>query len=94
MTPRLVPAADVKPAAAEFLRLLADPTPRRIFLPLMRGETCNCEIAAALQLLESLVSHHVRKLRTAGFVKEHADSLDARWVPCNVPSFAGSSNGS
>ena len=35
---------DIGPAAARLLKLLADPTRRRIFLALMRGETCNCEL--------------------------------------------------
>ena len=76
--------ADVTPQAAELLRLLADPTRRRIFLRLMRGEYCNCELSADLGLPENLVSHHVRKLRAAGLVREHRDPTDARWVHIRV----------
>lgn len=76
--------ADVTPEAAELLRLLADPNRRRIFLRLMRGEYCNCELSAELGLPENLVSHHVRKLRAAGLVREHRDPTDARWVHIRV----------
>jgi ArsR family transcriptional regulator len=75
---------DVAPEAAELLRLLADPTRRQIFLALMRGEYCNCELSAELGLSENLVSHHVRKLREAGLVEEHRDPTDARWVHIRV----------
>lgn len=71
---------DIAPVGADFLRLMADSTRRRIFLLLMRGETCNCEVAEALELPENLVSHHIRRLRDAGLVEEHPDPLDARWV--------------
>ena len=75
---------DVAPEAAELLRLLADPTRRRIFLALMRGEYCNCELSAELGLQENLVSHHVRKLKEAGLVEEHRDPADARWTHLKV----------
>ncbi len=75
---------DVAPEAAELLRLLADPTRRQIFLVLMRGEVCNCELSAELGLPQNLVSHHVRKLREAGLVEEHRDPSDARWVHIRV----------
>jgi len=74
------PAPDVTPLASDFLRLLADPTRRQIFLLLMRGETCNCEIAAALNLPQNLVSHHLHRLREAGLVRERRDAHDARWI--------------
>ena len=35
-------AGDVSPAAGAFLRVVADPTRRRIFFRLMAGELCNC----------------------------------------------------
>ena len=74
------PIRDVPARAAVLLRLLADPTRRRLFLALMRGETCNCELRDELRLKENLISHHVRQLREAGFVLERRDELDARWV--------------
>lgn len=72
--------ADVPPATARLLKLLADPTRRRIFLALMRGETCNCELATDLGLAQNLISHHLRQLRRAGFVRERRDPEDVRWV--------------
>jgi ArsR family transcriptional regulator len=75
---------DVTPEAADLLRLLADPTRRRIFLVLMRGEFCNCELSAELGLQENLVSHHVRRLKQAGLVEERRGPDDARWVHIRV----------
>ena len=75
---------DVAPPAAEFLKLLADPTRRQIFLLLMRGEICNCELANELDLPQNLISHHIRKLREAGLVHEHRDPHDGRWIHYTV----------
>lgn len=71
---------DVSGSAARLLKLLADPTRRRLFLKLTEGETCNCELAEGLGLAQNLVSHHIRQLREAGFVRERRDSTDARWI--------------
>lgn len=76
--------ADVAPPGAEFLKLLADPTRRQIFLLLMRGEICNCELAAELDVPQNLISHHIRKLREAGLVLEHRDPHDGRWIHYTV----------
>jgi DNA-binding transcriptional ArsR family regulator len=62
------------------LKLLADPTRRRVFAALTAGETCNCELAGGLGLAQNLVSHHIRQLREAGFVTERRDVSDARWI--------------
>ncbi|MGC8626561.1 MAG: ArsR/SmtB family transcription factor [Acidimicrobiales bacterium] len=72
------------PEAAELLRLLADSTRRRIFLTLMQGEYCNCELSDELGLPQNLVSHHVRRLREAGLLEEHRGPDDARWVHIRV----------
>jgi DNA-binding transcriptional ArsR family regulator len=80
----LAPATDIRPAAADFLRLLADPTRRQIFLLIMRGESCNCELADELGVPQNLVSHHLRKLREGGLVREHRDRHDGRWVHFTV----------
>jgi ArsR family transcriptional regulator len=80
-----LPAApDVGPGAAQLLKLLADRTRRQIFLLIMRGEVCNCELSGALGLPQNLVSHHIRKLRQAGFVEEHRDLHDGRWIHYTV----------
>lgn len=76
----LARATDVAPPAAQLLKLLADPTRRQIFLLLMGGETCNCELAAELDLPQNLISHHIRKLREAGLVLEQRDPHDGRWI--------------
>ncbi len=78
----LVP--DVPPATAELLKVLADRTRRQIFLVIMRGEVCNCELSEALGLPQNLVSHHLRKLRQAGLVEEHRDPHDGRWAHITV----------
>ncbi|HET9060490.1 MAG TPA: metalloregulator ArsR/SmtB family transcription factor [Acidimicrobiales bacterium] len=72
-------STDLAPAAAELVKLLADPTRRRIFLLVLGREICNCELASALGVPQNLVSHHVAKLRQAGFVDEHPDPADGRW---------------
>jgi len=73
-------AADVSPQAGEFLKLMADPTRRRIFLELMKGETCNCEMVSMLGLAQNLISHHLRQLRRAGLIRSRRDEHDQRWI--------------
>ena len=75
---------DVRPATAELLKVLADGTRRQIFLVIMRGEVCNCELSEMLGLPQNLVSHHLRKLRQAGFIEEHRDPHDGRWAHITV----------
>jgi ArsR family transcriptional regulator len=79
---------DVSPAAGAFLRLVADPTRRRIFFRLMAGELCNCEMVGALGLPQNLISHHLRQLREAGLVRTRRDPEDARWVYYRVDAAA------
>ena len=79
---------DIDPAAARLLKLLADSTRRRIFLALMRGETCNCELVEELGIAQNLVSHHVRALREAGLVSERRDANDARWIYYRIDGVA------
>ena len=74
------PCVDLSDAAADFLRLLADPTRRRIFLLLMDGEVCNSEMAGQLGLAQNLISHHLRQLRQAGLIRARRDERDQRWI--------------
>jgi DNA-binding transcriptional ArsR family regulator len=73
-------SGDVSAELAGFLRLMADPTRRRIFLLLMQGETCNCEMAGLLGLPQNLISHHLRQLRRAGLIRARRDEIDQRWI--------------
>jgi ArsR family transcriptional regulator, arsenate/arsenite/antimonite-responsive transcriptional repressor len=77
-------STDIDERAGRLLKLLADPTRRRIFLALLGGETCNCELADEFGLAENLISHHIRQLREAGFVRERRDTDDARWIYYSV----------
>ena len=79
-SPGLVERPDVSASAARLLKLLADPTRRRLFAALTNGETCNCELSEGLGIAQNLVSHHIRQLREAGFVHERRDTADARWI--------------
>jgi ArsR family transcriptional regulator len=74
------PGTDVSERVAVFLRLMADATRRRIFLQLMRGEICNCEMVERLGLAQNLISHHLRQLRDLGLIKARRDARDQRWI--------------
>lgn len=76
----MLPSPNAATELTAILRLLADPTRLRIFLALREGEACVCELAAALELAENLVSHHLGVLRRAGLVEDRRDPADARWV--------------
>lgn len=54
---------------ADLFHLLGDPTRLRIVLACLAQPTAVGEIAAALALSSSLVSHHLRLLRAARIVK-------------------------
>jgi DNA-binding transcriptional ArsR family regulator len=71
---------DVSPGVATFMRLLADPTRRRIFVRLMAGEVCNCDMVCELDLPQSLISHHLRQLHDGGLVTARRDEKDHRWI--------------
>jgi ArsR family transcriptional regulator, arsenate/arsenite/antimonite-responsive transcriptional repressor len=76
------------PTAVRLVKLLADPTRRRLFLLLMQGETCNCELVPQLGLSQHLISHHIRQFREAGLIRERRDERDARWVYYTVDATA------
>ena len=75
-----VACPDVSAEVGGFLKLMADPTRRRIFLALMDGETCNCEMVGLLGLPQNLISHHLRQLRQAGLIRARRDAGDRRWI--------------
>ncbi|MCK0089619.1 metalloregulator ArsR/SmtB family transcription factor [Rhodococcus sp. F64268] len=72
-------------------RALADPTRIQLMAILLTadvGEVCTCDLAGAVRLAESTVSHHLGQLRRAGMVdstrrgmnvdhRVHGEALDA-----------------
>jgi ArsR family transcriptional regulator, lead/cadmium/zinc/bismuth-responsive transcriptional repressor len=62
-------------AAAAAGRALADPTRLTIAAALRdaEGELCVCDLAWVTERSDKLVSHHVRQLRTAGFVQSRRE---------------------
>jgi ArsR family transcriptional regulator len=65
--PRLAPRT--VEALADTFRVLGDPTRVRILDVLSRGEQCVCDIAAAVGISESAVSHQLRLLRGMRLVR-------------------------
>lgn len=57
----------------DFFRVLGDSTRVRIVSALMYGELCVCDIAAALDMSVSAVSHQLRVLRQAKMVRARRD---------------------
>jgi len=66
------------------LRALAEPNRLRIFTELMRGDSCNCELARRLDMPANLLSHHLKVLAAAGLVLTRRDRVDSRWVYYSV----------
>jgi ArsR family transcriptional regulator len=58
-------------------RALADENRLRIVGLLTSGERCVCELTSALELGQSLLSHHLKTLKDAGLV---TDRREGRWV--------------
>lgn len=63
---------------AETLRVLSDPTRLRILEILhLRGETCVCELEAALGMTQSNISFHLNTLKKVGLV---SSQKVGKWV--------------
>lgn len=65
----------------QFFKLLSDESKYKIVKHLMNGEECVCTIAEDLGLEQSLVSHHLNKLREAGLI---IDRKVGSWVHCSL----------
>lgn len=65
----------------QVFKLLSDESKYRIVKHLMKGEQCVCTIAEDLGLEQSLVSHHISKLREAGLI---VDRKVGSWVHCSL----------
>ena len=75
---------DITAQTAAVLKALGEPNRLRIFAELMRGDSCNCELAEQLEMPANLLSHHLKVLAEAGLVFSRRDRVDSRWVYYSV----------
>ena len=62
---------------AEIFKVLGDPTRIKLLALLSASEMCVCDIADALQMGQSAISHQLRVLRTARLVKFRKEGKEA-----------------
>lgn len=65
---------------ADLFRVMADTTRLRIISLLAEGELCVCDIAAALSMTQSAVSHQLRVLRMMRLVRFRKDGRIAYYT--------------
>jgi len=70
---RALPGVPVLTGVTEIFAALGDPSRLRIVAVLAAGELCVCDLAAAVRLSESAVSHQLRLLRRIGLVQPRRD---------------------
>ena len=80
-----------KGSCARLLKLLADETRLAVLRQLMKGPKHVGEINKALDMEQSLLSHHLRVLRDAGLINGKRDGKAVLYSL--APDFAGSSAG-
>ena len=66
---KVIPGSDIISSMAQFFGMLSDPTRLKIVIVLKKEELCVHEIADAIGLSISAVSHQLRLLKTAKMVK-------------------------
>jgi ArsR family transcriptional regulator len=64
----MLPVSEVDGLSVIF-KIIGDPTCIRIMWALNQSEMCVCELAAALSMTRSAVSHQLKKLKEAKLVK-------------------------
>lgn len=67
-------------AATEAFDALSDPTRLAILQLLRSRDQCVCHLVEALDLKQSLISHHIGQLRRAGLVVTYPHPDDRRWI--------------
>ncbi len=85
MTQTVLPQRETELAEiVTLLKALGEPNRLRIFVELMKGDTCNAELNEALGLSPNLLSHHLRVLSEAGLITSRRDRIDGRWIYYSV----------
>ena len=64
-------------AAVKMFKALSDETRLRIYLLLLQGELCVCELVNILNMEQSRISHSVRILKEAGLV---INRREGKWI--------------
>jgi len=72
-----IPKSDVIMSLAETFKVLGDPTRIKILHVLSNSELCVCDIASALAMGQSAISHQLRILRSAKLVKYRKEGKSA-----------------
>lgn len=72
-TRKRLPSSAMIAGASELFAVLGDPTRLRLVGALAIRELCVCDLAAALGLSQSAVSHQLRLLRQLGIVRFRRD---------------------
>lgn len=72
-TREALPGPESTERMAEFFKLLGEPTRVRILAALAEGELCVSDLAAALGMERTAVSHQLRLLRAARLVRARRD---------------------
>jgi ArsR family transcriptional regulator len=69
---------------ADFCKTLADPTRQMMIAELRTGEKTVGEIVAALEIVQSMASHHLAVLRSRGVVKTRRDGANIYYSLVNL----------
>jgi len=72
---------DILNALAELMKIVGDENRLKILFLLRNGELCVCKIYDALNLSQSLVSHHLAILRAYNLVN---DRRDGKWIHYSI----------
>jgi len=70
-------------ATIKMFKALSDETRLRIYLLLLQGELCVCELVNILNMEQSRISHSVRILKEAGLV---VNRREGKWIIYTVKS--------
>jgi DNA-binding transcriptional ArsR family regulator len=68
---------------AEFCKTLADPTRQMMITELRSGEKTVGEIAEAIEIIQSMASHHLAILRAKGVVKARREGANVYYSLVN-----------
>lgn len=83
---RLLPSDAACVEAADIFSQLCDPTRLRILWVLAHTEECVNNIAIAVDMSTSAVSHHLRNLRQAGFIINRRSGKEIYYKLADTPA--------